>query len=140
MIKNCVFICEKNVTFHNGDLLTAKDVAWCLCQLLHLPLWRPIQEITIVDTWTIDIILSESCTYVLDLLTDIQSSIYKIEDNVVYGTGSFAISTYTDDQIILKAYDNYFGMKALLQTVELNLLPKTLNSFFSNKFLYFYSS
>ena len=125
---------RKNVTFHNGDLLTAKDVAWCLCQLLHLPLWKPIQEITIVDTWTIDIILSESCTYVLDLLTDIQSSIYKIEDNFVYGTGSFAISTYTDDQIILKAYDNYFGMKALLQTVELNLLPKTLNSFFQTNF------
>ncbi len=125
---------RKNVTFHNGDLLTAKDVVWCLRQLLHLPLWKPIQEIKIVDMWTIDIILSESCTYVLYLLTDIQSSIYKTVDTIIYGTGSFAISTYTTNQIVLKAYDNYFGMQALLQTVELNLLPKSLNSFFQTNF------
>jgi len=126
---------RKNVTFHNGDLLTAKDVIWCLHQLLYLPLWKPIQEIIIVDMWSIDIIiLSESCTYMLYLLTDIQSSIYKTVDNIVYGTGSFAISTYTSNQIVLKAHDNYFGMQALLQTVELNLLPKSLNSFFQTNF------
>ncbi|GAB0170037.1 ABC transporter substrate-binding protein [Lysinibacillus sp. CTST325] len=120
---------RKNVAFHNGDLLTAHDVAWCLRQLLHLPLWQPIREIIIVDMWTIDFIFSESCTYALHLLTDIQASIYKIEDNVVFGTGSFAISKHTPHQIVLEAYDNYFGMRALLHTVELDILPKGSNSF-----------
>jgi len=108
---------RQNVAFHNGDLLTAHDVAWCLRQLLHLPLWKPIREIIIVDMWTIDFIFSESCTYALHLLTDIQAS---IEDNVDFRTGSFAISKHTPHQIVLEAYDNYFGMRALLHTVELD--------------------
>ncbi|MGE7675656.1 ABC transporter substrate-binding protein [Lysinibacillus sp. NPDC094403] len=125
---------RKNVAFHNGDLLTAHDVAWCLRQLLHLPLWQPIREIIIVDMWTIDFIFLESCTYVLHLLTDIQASIYKIVDTVVFGTGSFAISKHTPNQIVLEAYDNYFGMRALLHTVELNILPKSSNSFYQTNF------
>lgn len=125
---------RKNVAFHNGDLLTAHDVAWCLRQLLHLPLWQPIQEIIIVDMWTIDFIFSRSCTYVLHLLTDIQASIYKIVDHIVFGTGSFAISKHTPHQIILEANDNYFGMRALLQTVELNILPKASHSFYRTNF------
>ncbi|MDM5246051.1 MULTISPECIES: ABC transporter substrate-binding protein [unclassified Lysinibacillus] len=125
---------RKNVVFHNGDLLTAHDVAWCLRQLLHLPLWKPIREIIIVDMWTIDFILSESCTYVLHLLTDIKTSIYKVVDNVVFGTGPFAISKHTPNQIVLEAYDNYFGMRALLHTVELNILPKSSNSFYQTNF------
>ena len=125
---------RKNVAFHNGDLLTAHDVAWCLRQLLHLPLWQPIREIIIVDMWTIDFIFGESCTYVLHLLTDIQASIYKIVDTVVFGTGSFAISKHTPNQIVLEAYDNYFGMRALLHTVEFNLLPKSSNSFYQTNF------
>lgn len=125
---------RKNVAFHNGDLLTARDVAWCLRQLLHLPLWQPIREITIVDMWTIDFIFSETCTYALHLLTDIQASIYKIVDNVVFGTGSFTISKHTPHQIVLEAYDNYFGMRALLHTVELNILPKGSNSFYQTNF------
>jgi len=125
---------RKNVVFHNGDLLTAQDVAWCLRQLLHLPLWQPIREIIIVDMWTIDFIFSESCTYALHLLTDIQASIYKIVDHVVFGTGSFAISKHTPHQIVLEAYDNYFGLRALLHTVELNILPKGSNSFYQTNF------
>ncbi|MEY9979286.1 ABC transporter substrate-binding protein [Lysinibacillus sp. RC79] len=125
---------RKNVAFHNGDLLTAHDVAWCLRQLLHLPLWQPILEIIIVDMWTIDFIFSESCSYALHLLTDIQASIYKVVDNVVFGTGSFAISKHTPQQIVLEANDNYFGMRALLPTVELNILPKTSNSFYQTNF------
>ncbi|MEQ6357218.1 ABC transporter substrate-binding protein [Lysinibacillus sp. M3] len=125
---------RKNVAFHNGDLLTAHDVAWCLRQLLHLPLWQPIREIIIVDMWTIDFIFSESCTYALHLLTDIQASIFKIVDNVVFGTGSFAVSKHTSHQIVLEAFDNYFGMRALLHTVELNILPKGSNSFYQTNF------
>lgn len=111
--------------FHNGDLLTPETVIASLSKLKQKPLFSHINDIQITCHNTIDILLdradyhlplllSESCAKVL-LPENARGDDY---DQFPIGTGPYRVTQNDDKRLILRAFDNYFGFRPLLDCVE----------------------
>ncbi len=119
------FYLRPAVRFHNGDLLTPETVIASLSKLKQKPLFSHINDIQITGHNTIDILLdradyhlplllSESCAKVL-LPENARGDDY---DQFPIGTGPYRVTQNDDKRLILRAFDNYFGFRPLLDCVE----------------------
>lgn len=119
------FYLRPAVRFHNGDLLTPETVIASLSKLKQKPLFSHINHIQITGHNTIDIVLdradyhlplllSESCAKVL-LPENARGDDY---DQFPIGTGPYKVTQNDDKRLILRAFDNYFGFRPLLDCVE----------------------
>ncbi len=119
------FYLRPAVRFHNGDLLTPETVIASLSKLKQKPLFSHINNIQITGHNTIDImldradyhlplLLSESCAKVL-LPENARGDDY---DQFPIGTGPYRVTQNDDKRLILRAFDNYFGFRPLLDCVE----------------------
>ncbi|NVJ55231.1 MAG: SgrR family transcriptional regulator [Vibrionaceae bacterium] len=119
------FYLRPAVRFHNGDLLTPETVIASLSKLKQKPLFSHINDIQITGHNTIDIrldrsdfhlplLLSESCAKVL-LPENARGDDY---DQFPIGTGPYKVTQNDDKRLILRAFDNYFGFRPLLDCVE----------------------
>jgi len=115
------FKLRENVYFHNGYKFTSKDVKYTidiikenkstnnqLSELLKL-----VDEVNIIDDYTIDIKTIKPCPILLNLLTDIfiVSKQYQEETQtqLPVGTGAYKLINYNKKECIyLERYDNYW--------------------------------
>ena len=119
---------KKDVKFHDGSILIAEDVVDCLEKLrrdVHFQdLWEPVKEIKVVAPLIIDIYFPDGCSYCLQMLGTINSSIYKENKNQVFGTGAFYAENNHDLKTTLFAFKDYFQERPLLDEVEFVQVPK----------------
>lgn len=119
---------KKDIKFHDGSILTADDVAYCLEKLRNHPhykdLWDPVEQIVAVTPLIIDIYFPNGCSYCLYMLGTLNASIYKENKNNIIGTGSFYIQENNDQITTLIAFNDYYGERALLDVVEFVQVPK----------------
>lgn len=119
---------RKDVSFHDGSVLTADDVVNCLEKLRthkhNKELWAPVEEIVAKTPLVVDILYSRGCSYSLHLLSTMTSSIYKENKGQLYGTGSFFIEENTDQKTTLTAFKEHFQERPLLDAVEFVHVPK----------------
>ncbi|MDX8342573.1 ABC transporter substrate-binding protein [Rossellomorea sp. YZS02] len=122
------FYLKKDVRFHDGSILTARDVVHCLEQLKNChhyqELWEPIEEIEVKGPLIIDIHHPGGCSYILPMLTMMCASIYKETKGRTFGTGCFSLEENTDSKTTLTAFKEHFQERPLLDAVEFVQVPK----------------
>lgn len=136
-----VFNLRDDVTFQNGDPLTAADVAFSLNRpsddegLLEYLYWNGIEEVTAVSDHTVEIKTREPMPTLIRLLAKSGGDIMPaavIEEigmeefiKAPIGSGPYQIREWTpDDRIILDAYDDYFGGEPVWDEVEFRVIPE----------------
>jgi peptide/nickel transport system substrate-binding protein len=115
------FNLRKNVTFHNGYVFSATDVKYTL-DLIRLnnsienqlhALVTGIDDVTILDNYTVEIRTLQPCPILLNLLTDIfivsQQYMEQTLTRHPIGTGAYRLMNYTtNESITLQRYDKYW--------------------------------
>ncbi|MDE0581664.1 ABC transporter substrate-binding protein [Planococcus sp. A6] len=119
---------HKGVKFHDGSTLTADDVVTCLNRLRnHVyfnSLWEPVAEVKSAAPLVVDLFFPEGCSYCLQLLGMMNSSIYKESNGRIWGTGAFYEAENSEDKTSLKAFDEYFQKRPLLDVVDFVQVPR----------------
>lgn len=119
---------KKGVKFHDGSLLTAEDVKVCLNRIRKdknfKKLWQPVESISVPAPLVIDLAFPGGCSYCLQMLGMITSSIFKETGGRLYGTGSFYLDDTHDMKTVLLAFNDFFGERPLLDAVEFIQVPE----------------
>ena len=115
------FFLQENVTFHNGYAFTSEDVKYTIDSIREntsednqlKELLKLIEEVKIIDKYTIEIKTIKPCSILLNLLTDIfiVSKQYQEDTQTQHpiGTGAYQIVNYSrNDYIKLQRYDDYW--------------------------------
>jgi SgrR family transcriptional regulator len=118
---------RKGVKFHDGSYLAAEDVVGSLQSLCNHPnhkdIWSPVQRIHSPGSYVVDIELNQDCSYIVHLLSTIHSSIYKEINGKLIGTGSFYLETDNETKTVLRAFEDYYKERALLDVIEFLQMP-----------------
>lgn len=119
---------HKDVKFHDGSLLTAEDVVTCLNRLRNhhyfKTLWEPVTLVKAVAPLVIDFHFPGGCSYCLQMLGTMNSSIYKESKGKAFGTGGFYEAENVEGKTSLKAFSDYFQRRPLLDVIDFVQVPK----------------
>jgi MarR-like DNA-binding transcriptional regulator SgrR of sgrS sRNA len=133
------FHLRKGVRFHNGHVLTSKDVKYTFERFRAQPssphywLVEDIEKIDCLSPFTICFTLSCSNPFFLRYVSSHNLAILPINEpfheNKWIGTGPFRIKRKTDTLLVLQAFDDYFLTRSLLDEIEIYYVsPDTTNS------------
>ncbi len=134
------FKLRQDVTFHNGEKLTAEDVRYTIQRATELPLSASIftafdgAATAVVDEYTVDVKLIEPFSGALAYLATSRANIVSkkaAEEKGLdgfglepVGTGPFKFSKWeSGDRIVLERFDEYWGAKATYQTFIARIIP-----------------
>ena len=128
-------------TFHNGEPLDAEAVKWNLDRvrsredfLVH-PQWQFIDDVIIVDDWTVDVITKEPYPYFeydvsfngCELLPpDYMAEVGEEEfARTPVGSGPYILSEFTEsDRYVFEAWDDYWGGRPEVDRVIYQVIPE----------------
>lgn len=125
---------RKGIMFHNGKILTSKDVAYtfnrftCTSNNMYKWMLEDLKEIRIIDNHTLVFYLKNRNELFLQILSNEHLTILACPDendleqkidNILVGTGPFKMIKNDEDIIILKANGTYFKGRPFLDRVEL---------------------
>lgn len=124
------FYLRPGIHFHHGRELEMSDVITSLQRVNALPLYSHITEIVSPTPWTLDIHLSQPDSWLPWLLGHVQSMILPREwptmenfASLPVGTGPYAVTLNNSNQLKIHAFDDYFGFRALIDEVNVWMLP-----------------
>lgn len=141
--KTLTFTLRDDVTFHNGDKVTAEDVIYSLKRVAGMTDEKDIKVVSafsIISDITesssdegsqIVVSLSEANTEMIYYFnTPIVQKGYDKMDSVPNGTGPFKFNSYKQmESIVLDRYDDYYGDKAYLSQVTFKIYGSTDDAF-----------
>lgn len=138
------FTLRKDVTFHNGDPLTSKDVVFSLKRLqsdipnieLAASLMNTIKDVEAVDDYTVRVttsvvdpiletrLASSWGAWILpaDYINRVGDEAFNLEP---IGTGPFKVISYSPSKVVLERYDGYWGEKPNIKRIEYIAYPET---------------
>ena len=115
------FFLRENVTFHNGNPFTSEDVKYTIDLIREnesddnqlRELLKLVEEVKILDAYTLEIRTMKPCSNLLNLLTDIfiVSKQYQEETQTQQpiGTGAYRLINYSKNEYIeLQRFDEYW--------------------------------
>ncbi|RIW34623.1 ABC transporter substrate-binding protein [Bacillus salacetis] len=118
---------RKDIKFHDGSLLTAKDAAQCLERLRghkhYRELWAPVTNIEVKASLILDIHHPGGCSYILPLLSMMCASVYRETKERILGTGCFSLEENSGEKTTLSAFSDHFQERPLLDSVEFVKVP-----------------
>jgi len=124
------FYLRPGIHFHHGRELEMSDVITSLQRVNAQPLYSHITEIVSPTPWTLDIHLSQPDGWLPWLLGHVQSMILPQEwptmenfASLPVGTGPYAVTLNNSNQLKIHAFDDYFGFRALIDEVNVWVLP-----------------
>ncbi|RNB82394.1 glutathione ABC transporter substrate-binding protein [Brevibacillus fluminis] len=135
------FKLRQGVTFHDGTPFTAAAVKKTIGRVLdpavaspRANLFKMIQEVKVVDDYTVQFILSSPFSPLLSILASHEGSIIspaaiekygkELARNPV-GTGPWTFTSWTPGQeIVLARNDNYWGQKVKVKQVVFKVVPE----------------
>ncbi|HHX8642671.1 TPA: ABC transporter substrate-binding protein [Vibrio diabolicus] len=117
---------------HDGDLLDIKDVAWSIRRLIEednpvQELWQCVKRVDVQEPNCLVLTLRYANRFLPYMLSVHNASIvcrdrqgFNDHYNYHIGTGPFKIESWSQDGIQLRAHKEYFGTRALLDSVVLS--------------------
>ena len=124
------FFLRPGIHFHHGRELDMRDVIACLERARKLPLYSHISRVHSPTAWTLDIELSQQDKWLPWLLGYVPSMILPAEweslnnfASLPIGTGPYSVSRNNNNQLKIRAFDDYFGYRALIDEVNVWVLP-----------------
>lgn len=134
------FTLRNNVRFHNGYNFTATDVKYTFDMIktdtnynsFFRDLLTCIQEVVIIDTYTVELITVEPCPILLNKLADIfiVSQQYQEENTSGWpiGTGAYKLVDYVDNEsLTLERFDDYWNDQPEITKVMFTVIPESQN-------------
>ena len=126
------FTLREGVKFHNGDTVTAEDVAYSINRcaaatetgVVQVEAFSIIQSIEAVDERTVVITIAEpSNEFISYLTTAILPADYTEQDTAPVGTGPFKfVSRTAQDSIVMEKNEEYWGTPAQLNKVTFKII------------------
>ncbi|QGY33290.1 HTH-type transcriptional regulator SgrR [Pantoea cypripedii] len=120
------FFLRPGVQFHDGTLLTSKDVVVSLLRSARLPLFSHLSNIEAEGNLSVMITLSQPDELLPQLLTDVAALIlpadHQQRENFAarpVGTGPYKVADNNEWHLTLRAFDGYFGFRSLLDEIEI---------------------
>ena len=133
--KKYSFILKRNILFHNGKNLTAKDAIFSLNEMRKATssikeYLKPIAEIKERSKYSFDVVLSKPFPFLVTLLASTYSSI--VPDNYSnigkinfskspIGTGPFYFVSKSDKVISLKKFEKYHHKNILIDSINIHI-------------------
>ncbi|ENT7051094.1 HTH-type transcriptional regulator SgrR [Enterobacter kobei] len=124
------FFLRPGIHFHYGRELDMRDVIASLERARKLPLYSHISRVHSPTAWTLDIELSQQDKWLPWLLGYVPSMILPAEweslnnfASLPIGTGPYSVSRNNNNQLKIRAFDDYFGYRALIDEVNVWVLP-----------------
>ncbi|MNO31485.1 HTH-type transcriptional regulator SgrR [compost metagenome] len=133
------FFLRKEVLFHHGKVLTAKDVVYSLGRLmrtskrtLYSYIFKEIQRVTALNPSTVQITLKQPNELFLPFLCTSRAAIVPRDlegmDELSFGrrpvgTGPFKVVDMNEDTCVLEVFPYYFQGRAHLDRVEILYVP-----------------
>ena len=118
---------KKDIKFHDGSILSARDVAECLERLRdhkhYRELWAPVEKINVISPLILDIHHPGGCSYTLPMLSMMCASIYRETKDRILGTGCFSLEENSDQKTTLAAFSDHFQERPILDAVEFVQVP-----------------
>lgn len=121
--------------FHNGQLLETQDVIDHFDILKKLSLYSHIDRVESPSPFVIDVFLSKEDHYFDLILAESSAKILpknalEIEniERLPVGTGPYKVAVNNEKQLILEAFDNYFGFRPLVDRVEVWVIDEAHSS------------
>lgn len=125
------FFLRPAVHFHHGRELEMADVIATLERLRTQPLFSHIARITSPTAWTLDIHLHHRDCWLPWLLGSVSAMVLPQEwpslrdfGRNPIGTGPYAVVRNQSSQLRIEAFDDYFGYRALIDEVNIWVLPE----------------
>ena len=125
-----LFFLRPAVRFHDGHLLTVEDVLATLWRLQAQPLFAHLQAVSALDARTIRIELSCADPRLPWLLADVQAMVLPVDhasradfSSRPVGTGPYRVVENNAYHLRLRAFDDYFALRALLDEVDIWMMP-----------------
>ncbi|MCL2200679.1 MAG: ABC transporter substrate-binding protein [Oscillospiraceae bacterium] len=134
---------REGVTFHNGDAFTAADVVWTITAAQEYGLgssafdqWRPVQTVTAIDDFTVEIVLENVDVDFLFAMTRPMSGILNErawrahpDTGAHIGTGAFIIDEFiSGDLVRMSRNHNWWntdhGYEHITENVTLRFVPE----------------
>ncbi|MEM5356559.1 HTH-type transcriptional regulator SgrR [Enterobacter kobei] len=124
------FFLRPGIHFHHGRELDMRDVIASLERARKLPLYSHISRVHSPTAWTLDIELSQQDKWLPWLLGYVPSMILPAEweslnnfASLPIGTGPYSVSRNNNNQLKNREFDDYFGYRALIDEVNVWVLP-----------------
>ena len=125
------FFLRPGIHFHHGRELEMEDVISSLQRSKTLPLYSHIAQIVSPTPWTLDIHLTQPDHWLPWLLGHVPAMILPREwpslanfSSLPVGTGPYAVARNSQSQLKIHAFDDYFGYRALIDEVNVWVLPE----------------
>ncbi|AGB79707.1 ABC-type uncharacterized transport system, periplasmic component [Enterobacteriaceae bacterium strain FGI 57] len=124
------FYLRPGIHFHHGRELEMEDIIHSLERINRLPLYSHITQIVSPTAWTLDIHLSHADRWLPWLLGHTPAMILPREWSSMphfsrqpVGTGPYAVVRNNQNQLKIHAFEEYFGFRALIDEVNVWVLP-----------------
>ncbi len=125
------FFLRPGIHFHHGRELEMADVISSLQRSSELPLFSHIEHIVSPTAWTLDIHLSQPDRWLPWLLSQVPAMALPQEwrtmenfSSLPIGTGPYAVARNNQNQLKIHAFEEYFGYRALIDEVNVWVLPE----------------
>ncbi|ENR9725784.1 HTH-type transcriptional regulator SgrR [Klebsiella aerogenes] len=125
------FFLRPGIHFHHGRELEMADVISSLQRSSELPLFSHIERIVSPTAWTLDIHLSQPDRWLPWLLGQVPAMALPQEwrtmenfSSMPIGTGPYAVARNNQNQLKIHAFEEYFGYRALIDEVNVWMLPE----------------
>ncbi|HCR57061.1 MAG TPA: transcriptional regulator SgrR [Raoultella sp.] len=125
------FFLRPGIHFHHGRELEMEDVIASLQRSNALTLYAHIERIVSPTAWTLDIHLTQPDRWLPWLLGQVSAVILPREwqsmenySSMPIGTGPYAVARNNQNQLKIHAFDDYFGYRALIDEVNVWVLPE----------------
>ncbi|UTV29938.1 HTH-type transcriptional regulator SgrR [Photobacterium atrarenae] len=130
------FYIRPAVKFHDGRLLDSQDIIVTLEQVRKHRLFRHLSQIDSPFSNTIDIHLSRDDHRLPDLMANLLAVIQPADtdhdkENELFpiGTGPYRVIQNDKQRFKLEAFDQYFGLRALIDVVDIWMLSEVASCF-----------
>lgn len=125
------FFLRPGIHFHHGRELEMEDVIASLQRSNSLPLYSHIERIASPTAWTLDVHLTQPDRWLPWLLGQVSAVVLPREwqsmenfSAMPVGTGPYAVVRNNQNQLKIHAFDDYFGYRALIDEVNVWVLPE----------------
>ncbi len=125
------FDLREGVTFHHGRTFTAEDVKYTFDWMANPDnpaanpgLFAAIEEVEILDDYTVRFHLTGENAFILNYIARLHIVPADLGENEDFGqnpvgTGPFTFESWSrDDRMVLRAYEDYWGGRAIVDAVE----------------------
>lgn len=136
------FFLRRGVRFHDGREMTAEDVIASLTRSARLPLFSHIKRVAAAGSLSVIVELSQADDRLPLLLTDPAALILPADRDLrsdfsshPVGTGPYRVIENDRWHLKMQAFEHYFGLRGLLDEVELIVLPDVAHAAASDRFI-----